>query len=94
METKNVKSLKQLVVENNAVIDIMENSKGKFFFVCGKTNGYVSDPAIEIIKKEGFSNPETFQFAECLNETSGEWIPQIMKAPSNRITSFGADLLH
>jgi hypothetical protein len=94
METRNQKSLKELVISNNAVINVFENKEGKTFFVCGSRTGYVSNKAADIISKQGFSDPNALQFAECLNETTGEWIPQIMPAGAKAKATWGLDLIH
>lgn len=94
METRNHKSLQELVISNNAVINVFENKEGKSFFVCGNQTGYVSAKAAEIINAEGFAHPESLQFAECLNNTTGEWIPQIMPAGAKAKATFGLDLIH
>lgn len=94
METRNQKSLKELVISNNAVINTFKNKEGKAFFVCGNQTGYISARAAEIIDRHGFENPDVLQFAEVLNEKSGEWIPQIMTAGTKPTATFGLDLLH
>lgn len=94
METRNQKSLQELVISNNAVINTFKNKEGKAFFVCGNQVGYVSNKAAEIIEREGFAHPESLQFAECLNDKTGEWIPQIMPSGSKPVATFGLDLIH
>lgn len=94
METRNQKSLQELVISNNAVINTFKNKEGKAFFVCGNQTGYISARAAEIIEREGFAHPESLQFAECLNDKTGEWIPQIMPAGAKPTATFGLDLLH
>ena len=43
-----VKSARQLVIEQNSKINIVENPKtGKIFFVCGSIQGYVSKAALK-----------------------------------------------
>lgn len=93
METRNQKSLKELVIINNAVIDTFKNKEGKSFFVCGNQTGYISAKAAEIIDREGFAHPDSLQFAECLNDKTGEWIPQIMPVGAKPIASWGLDLI-
>lgn len=93
METRNQKSLKELVIANNALINVFENKEGKTFFICGEQRGYVSNKAAEIISKQGFSDPSALQFAECLNEATGEWIPQIMPSGAKPKATWGEDLL-
>lgn len=94
LETRNQKTLKELVIANNAVINTFKNKEGKSFFICGAQSGYISAKAAEIIDKQGFSDPDAFQFAEVRNEKTGEWIPQLMPSGSKPIATFGLDLLH
>lgn len=94
METRNQKSLQELVISNNAVINTFKNQEGKSFFVCGNQTGYISAKAVKIIEREGFAHPENLQFAECLKEETGEWIPQIMPVGAKPTATFGLDLIH
>jgi hypothetical protein len=93
LETRNQKTLKELVITNNAIINAFKNKEGKSFFICGAQTGYISAKAAEIIDKQGFSDPDALQFAEVLNENTGEWIPQIMPVGNKPTASWGIDLI-
>ena len=95
VEARNRKSARQLVVENNAGLNLMKNPQtGKMFFTCGTTSGYVSPKAAA-----KFNEPDAklsdFQYAE-VSIKGGEFVPCLMIVgavnPDNVIKTLGSEL--
>ena len=79
MEISDKKTLKQLVLEQNAEVKTFKSPKSdKLFFECGKIRGYVSPAAAERLKDSNCSIDD-FAFAMVAKEGE-EAIPCIMIA--------------
>lgn len=82
-----VKSARQLVIEQNSKIDIVENPKtGKVFFVCGSIQGYVSKAALQAKSLDELDYGVHTELG----------IPTLFvhHESSHVVKSYGADLLH
>lgn len=95
--TRNNMSVKELVIKENALIDLFENPKtGKVFFTCGSIrSGYLS-PKVREQLENGVPFEELMedaQYAEVSNDNGETFVPTIMKGGAKRVGSFGANLL-
>lgn len=89
---RNQKSAKQLIIEQQSLLDIKPSKKsGVMFFTCGKITGYVAKAAAKEIDTLTL---DQLQYSECLQEGSEQWVPVISKMGIEPIKSFGAELLH
>ena len=95
--TRNNMSVTELVIKENALIDLFENPKtGKVFFTCGSIrSGYLS-PKVREQLENGASLEEVLehaQYAEVSNDNGQTFVPTIMSGGAKKVGSFGANLL-
>jgi hypothetical protein len=88
-------SARQLVISQNASLEMRENpNTGKYFFVCGTKKGYVSPAAQKaLLEGKGIDN---FQYAE-VSIDGKEAVPCLMvvgNSNANLKVRLGEDLLH
>lgn len=95
IQSANRMSARQLVISENASLEMRENpNTGKYFFVCGTKKGYIS-PAAQTALLEG-KGIDNFQYAE-VSIDGGAAIPCLMvvgNSNANLKVKLGEDLLH
>ena len=95
IQSANRMSARQLVISENATLEMRENpNTGKMFFVCGTKKGYVSPAAQKaLLAGEGIDN---FQYAE-VSIDGGAAVPCLMVVGNNNANlkaKLGEELLH
>ena len=101
----NRKTARQLVIQQNSTLDLVENPKtGKCYFVCGDVRGYASPAAVSLLAKGG--TIDEFQYAEIVSikgekmkdqDGNDRPMPCLMvvgNSQQNVKASIGAELLH
>lgn len=95
IQSANRMSARQLVISENASLEMLENpNTGKYFFVCGTKKGYISPAAQKaLLEGQGIDN---FQYAE-VSIDGGAAVPCLMvvgNSNANLKVRLGEDLLH
>lgn len=94
--TRNNMSITELIIKENALINLFENPKTKkVFFTCGSIrSGYLS-PKVREQLENGTSLEEVLenaQYAE-VSKDGQTFVPTIMSGGAKRVGSFGVNLL-
>jgi hypothetical protein len=87
IKSRNKRTAKKQILDNQAVLEVGLNAKGKHYFICGSLKGYCSPRAAKETKLENLV------IAECSNDDGKTWVPTLMLAGGQIIRTFGADLL-
>lgn len=75
--TRNQKSLKDLILSEQASLNTMKNKAGALFFTCGNVKGYVAKKLAAQIATVAV---DEVQYAEVFSEEKKQWIPCLMMA--------------
>lgn len=97
MKTRNNRSVASMILSEKSPIEVIDNPKGKVFFTCGQSSGYVTKKVVAAIKEGTFSvhNSNVVEI-EVVDEATGEanWVPcMCVKPATNVLGSFGSELL-
>jgi hypothetical protein len=87
IKSRNKQTAKKYIIDNQAVLEVGLNAKGKHYFICGSKRGYCSPRAA---KETELKN---LVIAECSNDDGKTWVPTLMLAGGQIIRTFGAELL-
>ena len=97
IKTRNSRSVASMILSEKSPIEVINNPKGKVFFTCGESSGYVTKKVVAAIKDGTFSIHNTNVVdIEVVDEATGEanWLPcMCVKNTANVLGSFGSELL-
>lgn len=97
IKTRNSRSVASMILSEKSPIEVINNPKGKVFFTCGQSSGYVTKKVVAAIKDGSFSvHNSNVVDIEITDEQTGEtrWLPcMCVKPTTNLIGSFGSELL-
>ena len=97
IKTRNSRSVASIILSEKAPIEIINNPKGKVFFTCGESSGYVTKKVVAAIKDGTFSIHDTNVVdIEVIDAHTGEaqWLPcMCVRNTANVLGSFGRELL-
>lgn len=95
---KGTKTLRQLIISENATLDTVVNPHtGTLFFACGTKQGYISDKAQEMLQDMTLSEDailDTIYYSECSKDGGANYVPTLHTRSTDNIKrSFGTNLL-